>query len=503
MWNQTEKLLTQHIYAAKSSCLRSMQNLQAGGSGVRGEPVLFDLDAIVASNSHTASPSSGSGCPRASGCSGRPSEPALQGATSDRGAVVNLDIWASDERRRDKKATISGTHESAQASVRILESATEFEELRNTWSAWSNCPEADIDFFSIHLRHAPGVVRPHVMVVYRDGRPDCMLVGWLHQGSVDFRVGSFALFRSHARLLCFVNGGFLGNQSRENSRLLVREIIKLLHNDEAEAAEFSQLKADSHVYDFARRGPNVFCREHFAPVQTHRYLDLPASFDEFLRSLSRKSRQQFTRYASMLVRDFPGKVSFQSVGSECDVEDFAFKTDEISQKTYQRAVGAGFVNNAEMRDILRAAAQKGALRACLLYINERPVAFASGILSKRTLYGTFTGYDPAFKKYRPGFQTLMRLIQESFESRAELSRVDAGSGDLPYKRALFHSSWKESPVWIFAPSAKGLNLHVRKAVSTLLHCIAMWLLARSGRLRKIKKMWRRYVLSNQGFRQHP
>jgi len=305
---------------------------------------------------------------------------------------------------------------------------------------------------------------------------------------------SFALFRSDARILRFVNGGFLGNQSRGNSRFLVREIIKSLRKHEAQAAEFSQLRVDSSLYHLAKRQPNLFCREHFTPVQAHRYVSLPASFDEFLRGLSRKRRQQFTRHARMLVRDFPGKVRFQSVRSERDLEDFSRKADEISQKTYQRALGAGFVNDLEMREMLRAAARKSALRACLLYIDERPVAFASGIVSNNTLYGTFTGYDPGFKKYRPGLQTLMRLIEESFEPSGSLLRVDAGSGDLPYKRALFDSSWKEAPVWIFAPSARGFRLHVLKVVSTLLHSLAMGLLARSNHLRKVKKMWHRQAL---------
>jgi hypothetical protein len=129
-----------------------------------------------------------------------------------------------------------------------------------------------------------------------------------------------------------------------------------------------------------------------------------------------------------------------------------------------------------------------------LYISERPIAFASGFLCNKTLYGAFTGYDPGFKKYGPGLQALMRLMKESFEPSGSLLRIDSGCGDAAYKRALFKSSWEESPVWIFAPSAKGLYLHILKLVSTLLHTLAMWLLGKSELLRKLKKMWHRQVL---------
>ena len=336
------------------------------------------------------------------------------------GASSGLALWPR-RRAREKHPTISET--CSDTSLRILETVSEFEELRSAWSAWSDNPEADLDFFSIHLRHTQGVVRPHVIVVYRNGRPDCMLVGWLYEGSVAFRVGSFVLFQSHARILRFVNGGSLGNQSRRNSEFLLLEITRSLRHHEAQAVEFSQLRVDSPLYDLASRQPNVFCREHFPPVQAHHYLTLPASFDEFLCTLSGRSRHQYRRHARMLIRDFPGKIRFQSVRSERDVEDFARRAETISRKTYKRALATGFINSPEMRETLHAAAQKAALRACVLYIDEQPIAFASGILSNKKLYGTFTAYDPEFKKYSPGLQALMWLIEESFE-RITFERFD-------------------------------------------------------------------------------
>jgi len=389
---------------------------------------------------------------------------------------------------------ISGSREDGQASLRILEAANEFQELRDDWSAWSDSPETDLDFFSIHLRHRCGVVQPHVMVVYRSGRPDCMLIGWLYQGSVAFNVGYFTLFQPDARILHFVERGFLGNQSLGNSQFLVREIIRSLHEHNAQAVVFSQLNVESPLYDSVKREPNVFCRERFTPVQNHRFLTLPYSFDDFLRALSRKSRHEFRRHVRMLERDFPGKVRFQFAGSERDVESFVRRADEISQRTYQRALGTGFVNNLEPRETLRVAAQKGALRACLLHIDERPAAFFCGILYKRTLYGSFMGYDPEFKKYWPGLQALMRVIEDSFEPSGDLLRVDLGGGNWPYKRALCNSSWTEGPVWIFAPTVKGMSLHILKVVPTLLHSVAVGLLAKSYCLRRVKKMLYRRAL---------
>jgi CelD/BcsL family acetyltransferase involved in cellulose biosynthesis len=317
-----------------------------------------------------------------------------------------------------------------------------------------------------------------------------MLIGWVDQGTVPFHVGPLVLFRPEARILHFAYGGFLGNQSRANSRFLVREIIRLLREHEAQAAVFSQLRVDAPLCDFARRRPGLFCRDHFTPAQTHWYLNLPASFDEFFRGRSIKTRKQVERRARMLERDFPGTVRFQNVRSERDVADFARKADEISQQTHQRAVGMGFVNDPETQEALYAAGRKGALRACILHVGDRPVAFSAGIVSKNILYADFTGYDPAFKKYSPGLQTQMRLIEESFKPTGSILRVDAGHGDSVYKRALFDLSWEEHPIWIFAPTAKGLSLNAFKLISTCFHTVAMRWLAKSKLLRRVRKSWR-------------
>src|SRR5215469_16014549 len=107
---------------------------------------------------------------------------------------------------------------------------------------------------------------------------------------------------------------------------------------------------------------------------------MPGSFDAYFRGLAIKSRMNFKRCAKILVRDFPGQVCFENIRSEQDVERLARKADEVAQRNYKHALGIGFVNKPETREMLRVAAQKGALRACLLSIGERPIAFSIGLL---------------------------------------------------------------------------------------------------------------------------
>ena len=111
-------------------------------------------------------------------------------------------------------------------ALRTIKTLTEIEEIRNIWSTWQSNPISDIDNFLLIARLRPEIQRPHVMVVYRNGNPDSVLVGRMEYAPMNFKVGYLKLFESRVRTLCFMHGGFLGNQSAENSDFLIREIMK-------------------------------------------------------------------------------------------------------------------------------------------------------------------------------------------------------------------------------------------------------------------------------------
>src|SRR6202012_1412454 len=102
------------------------------------------------------------------------------------------------------------------------------EALREVWGSWPGHRDADMDFYLMIVGSYPEVVRPHVVVLYRDGMPDAILVGRLEQKQLAFKVGYFNVFRRRARCLTFVYGAIHGNASPENSRALVAEVMRSL-----------------------------------------------------------------------------------------------------------------------------------------------------------------------------------------------------------------------------------------------------------------------------------
>ncbi|MGB9363988.1 MAG: GNAT family N-acetyltransferase [Candidatus Sulfotelmatobacter sp.] len=379
--------------------------------------------------------------------------------------------------------------EAGKLTLRIARTIEEIEQLREIWSLWCEDPNADIDYFLASAQFRSDFVRPHVMVVYRDCHPDCMLIGRLEHARVNLNVGYSTLFRPHVRRLFFVQGGFLGNQSHENSELLVSEIMSCLQNGEADAAEFLRAREDSSLYRAAKERPSFFCRGHFSPIHEHRSARLPNSFDEFLQGMSRKNRHELRRHEKKLKDEFGGEVRIHCYRTEEEVKDLAEEVNKVSEKTYQRALGVGFKTDVETIESLRLAAHRGGLRGCVLYLADEPCAFFIGNQYKNKFHGNFMGFDSRFGKYSPGLYILMHSIEECFEPDHRATEIDLGWGDRQYKRTICNQSWKDGPLYLYAPSFKGIRLNCLRTTTSLIDMWARNLLLRSKLLQRLKKAW--------------
>src|ERR1700674_3524090 len=99
-------------------------------------------------------------------------------------AVKNADLDANDASNLAKASA-----KRDQPTLRVAKSVYEVEELRQVWTSWLCHPSSDIDFYLMKIRLNALTLRPHVMVVYRDGIPDCMLVGRLDHKRMSVNIG--------------------------------------------------------------------------------------------------------------------------------------------------------------------------------------------------------------------------------------------------------------------------------------------------------------------------
>jgi hypothetical protein len=385
----------------------------------------------------------------------------------------------------DRHLTLSGARE---VEVRIARSSAEVEELRRTWSAWPSHRDSDIDFCLEYGWTREQVVRPHVIVLYRDGHAAAILVGWIERTRLQSKIGYLRLPGIPALLLNFSYAGLLGNASAENCRELVHSILGALRRGEADVAILDHLDMNSPLHREAHSLPGFVSRDRLPEKMTHYVMNLPADVNAVYAALSSNHRSDLKRKAKKLLARYPGTARTECYRDPAEVEAVVPQIEQIAKTTYQRGLGVGFRDNEEMRRRLRMCANKGWLRAYILHLGEIPCAFWIGTVYNGGFCSDYLAFDPSFGDCSPGSFLMMRVIEDF--CKAGIKEIDFGPGEGRYKEQFGNHSIVESSAWIFATRPKGLLLNALRTTTGMADGFARTILEKTSLLPKLKKLWR-------------
>lgn len=374
--------------------------------------------------------------------------------------------------------------------IRTLKTLTELEEIRYLWQSWSGHHESEIDYYLHTASSSHETVRPHVLLLSRAGIPEAILVGRLDRRRLPFKLGYFRL-SIKANVLFFVGGALRGADSPENCRLFVQHICRSLTSGEADLAYFHHVSTDSTLHTWIRSAPGFLNRDHVWDIQPHFSRSIPATVEEFQRSLSHKRRQR----ANKLVKDFPNAVRVQCYSDLNGLEIMLRDVERVARKSYQRGLGVGFFDTPAERERLILKARRGWLRAYVLHIQEEPVAFWIGDLSGNTFGSDYLAHGPEFAKYSPGLYLILKAMEDLC---SRVTQVDFGSGSAEYKKVLSDRQWDEGSVYIFASSFKGFRLKAMRLLTDGVHLTGKRVLDRMGILLKVRKAWRSRLSASTG-----
>lgn len=381
--------------------------------------------------------------------------------------------------------------------IKVLRTVPELEEVRRAWECWPGNRDSEIETFLTFLRSNPKTERPHVLVVYREGIPDAMLVGRIDRGKISCRLG-YLQVSFKARIMCFVYGALRGNASRENCELIVDEILSSLSQGEADVAYMNQLRMESDICVLSARKPGLLSRDHVRVTQPHFAVRLPDTVERFYKGLSSGARWQVKSKQKKLVKDFAGEVQIKCFRETAEIEGLAHDAEQVAKTSYQRGLGVGFVDSEKSREQLRFKAQHGWLRGYVLYISDRPRAFWIGDINGDTFGSDYLAFDVELGKYSPGMFLITKVIEGFCDGNSEgVTGVDFGPGNAQYKESLSNQTWQETAMHIFAPSFKGISLNIIRSVIEGVDRAFKKALIRANLLQKIKKHWRAHARSKQ------
>lgn len=160
---------------------------------------------------------------------------------------------------------------------------------------------------------------------------------------------------------------------------------------------------------------------------TRFYVDLSLGFDAWFSRLSANTRQGLKRKAKRL----GGEV--RCYRTRAEMADFHPLARALSARTYQeRLLGAGLPD--DLADLQRLAAAD-AVRAWLLLLEDRPVAYLCCPAVGDTLVYAHVGHDPDFVALSPGAMLQLAALRDLF-AEGRFAWFDFTEGEGQHKRQM-------------------------------------------------------------------
>lgn len=371
-------------------------------------------------------------------------------------------------------------------TVRVARTAAEIEDLREAWDALPvENPAADPDQLLTLVRHTAPPARPHVLLLEPGGRPHALAVGRAGPVQIDTRLGYATVYRPRLEALTISQGGLVG-AGPEQAEALLAAIVDALREERLDVARL-RLRVGSGVHELATTRPGALVRGRVTAPVIRRRAHVPETFADYLQARSAKTRSNVQRYSRRLESRFGDGAVLRVFQSPDELPELDRDTRAVYEKTYQHGLGAGYSDTGLGVALRRLAAERGWLRAFVLYLDGAPAAFWHGTLYRRIFYTGPTGYDPAHKDLRLGTYVLAKMV-DSLCGKADL--VDFGLGDAEYKRHLGDESWEEEDVLLFARRPRPVAVNVARTGMLAASSAAHGALVRSGRLTGVRRRWR-------------
>jgi CelD/BcsL family acetyltransferase involved in cellulose biosynthesis len=370
--------------------------------------------------------------------------------------------------------------------ITVARTPEQVESMREAWSALPVVnPAADLDYHLTVIGHTPEVVRPHVVLLEREGTPLALAVGRLERVRLATKLGYATVLQPQMLSLTVSQGGLVVGNG-EHAEPLLAALADTLHDD-ADVLQLRFVPVGSPAHTLATTAPGALQRQRFSePV--HRWqAALPPSFAEYLQARSAKTRSNVKRYARRLEEEFGDRLALRVYTEPEELDRLVGDTETVSMKTYQHGLGAGFSDAPRDRALLELALSRGWYRGFVLSLDGSPSAYWHGMVYGRTFFTGPTGYDPAHRDLRLGTYVLGKMVERMC---GEADRIDFGVGDAEYKRHFGDEHVTEEDVLVYAARARPVAVNLARSSVLGVSRAGRAVLARSGAFDEARRRWR-------------
>jgi hypothetical protein len=345
--------------------------------------------------------------------------------------------------------------------------------------------DADLDVFLTVVRHREAVIRPHVVFFeLADGREMAVVARLEHQRG-------FTRFPGRPlRRLQVALGGVIGADTAAASEFVVHALRDILADNEADVVALPQIGEGTALYRVARSGVPWWRVDHMPARSVHWCADVPDSLETFIGSRGKNTRNNLRRYSKQLIRAYGDALAVREFSEPMHLDRLSAGLQSITATSYQRGLGVGYTGDVLQLALMELAAQRGWLRARVLYIADTPVAFVFGYCYRGTFYLIATSFDPAYSRQHVGLYVQMQLM-EGLCREGDVRLWDFGSGEAEYKQRLGDRRLNEAEVLLFGPSMRAVGHNASRTARVAASSAAKRWIAKSELGGRVKKSWRK------------
>ncbi len=154
----------------------------------------------------------------------------------------------------------------------------------------------------------------------------------------------------------------------------------------------------------------------YVPRQYDRqFADLSTTYDAYLATFSTKSRSTLRRKVRHFEKESGGSIDYRCYKTREDVERFYGLAREISAQSYQeRLLDAGLPNEAKFLADALEAADRGNVRAYLIFLGEKPIAYLYCPTRDGIVSYAYLGYRAEHSELSPGTVLLWLVMEDLF-----------------------------------------------------------------------------------------
>jgi hypothetical protein len=376
-------------------------------------------------------------------------------------------------------------------TLNVATSLRDVEALRNVWSSFAITDiDSDIDYFMAVVANDNQVIEPHVLHIRLPSDRDLLVVARLQNLSLPLRLGYSVLGHVKLRALVVSFDGILGSRSRADEDVAFDCLCQSLRQGRADIILMGNVDVTGDRYAAALASTSPLLRSVGQPASRRWVADIPASFDEFLKVRSPKTRNKLRRYDRTLRRDFENRMQLRVFKQPEEMDELCRDMQTIASCSYQGGLGVAFSGSLTERALIKLGLARGWHRTWILYLDRRPVSFWTGMAYGGTFLVGTPGFDPEFAKDSVGRFTMLRMV-EDLCADPDISRLDFGQGEAEYKSAFGREIRLEREILLIAPRPLPVFLMSAHSLVLIINNLARKFAAQSKWARNLKASWRK------------